>query len=224
MASSFSILLRASDAEPADDKLSSANAPEVRMSCSSFQAPGTVRRPKTAEQVLARGAMRKLILLLVGLLVLGITAVAQDAAKAEIFGGYQYLRVNPGQGFSSENFNGWNGAVTGYVNNWLGITGDISGSYSSGINIYTFMGGPTISPAREKKVAPFVHALFGDVRASGGGISDNAFGMALGGGVDLLGLHGHIGVRLAQADYLMSRFGSATQNNFRYSAGVVFRF
>ncbi len=168
--------------------------------------------------------MRKLLLLLVGLLAMGMTAVAQDAAKVEVFGGYQYLRVNPGQGLSGENFNGWNGAVTGYVNNWLGITGDISGSYNNGVHIYTFMGGPTLSPARSKSLVPFVHALFGDVHASGGGVSDNAFGMALGGGLDVLGVHGHIGVRLAQADYVMSRFASATQNNFRYSAGVVFRF
>ncbi len=168
--------------------------------------------------------MRKLLLLSVGLLMLGVTAVAQDAAKAEIFGGYQYLRVNPGQGFSGENFNGWDGAVTGYVNNWLGISGDISGSYKNGVHIYTFMGGPTLSPARENKLVPFVHALFGDVHASGSGLSDNSFGMALGGGLDVLGLHGHIGIRLVQADYLMSRFASSTQNNFRYSGGVVFRF
>jgi hypothetical protein len=127
---------------------------------------------------LVGGAMRRLVLLLVGLLVLGTMAVAQDAAKVEIFGGYQYLRVNPGQGLSGENFNGWNGAVTGYVNSWLGITGDISGSYKNGVHIYTFMGGPTLSPARSKSVVPFVHALFGEVRASGGGITDNSFGMA----------------------------------------------
>ncbi len=168
--------------------------------------------------------MRRLVLLLVGLLVLGTMAVAQDAAKVEIFGGYQYLRVNPGQGLSGENFNGWNGAITGFVNSWLGVTGDISGSYKNGVHIYTFMGGPTLSPARSKSVVPFVHALFGEVRASGGGITDNSFGMALGGGLDVLGLHGHVGVRLVQADYLMSRFASTTQNNVRISAGVVLRF
>ncbi len=86
------------------------------------------------------------------------------------------------------------------------------------------MGGPTLSPARSKSVAPFVHALFGEVRASGGGVTDNSFGMALGGGLDVLGLHGHVGVRLVQADYLMSRFASTTQNNVRISAGVVLRF
>ncbi len=168
--------------------------------------------------------MRKVVVLLMGLLILGVTALAQDAAKAEVFGGYQYLRVNPGQGLSGENFNGWNGAVTGFAHHWLGITGDLSGAYKNGVHVYTFMGGPTLTPTREHSVAPFVHALFGDVHASGGGVSDNAFGMALGGGLNLFGAHGHIGVRLVQADYLMSRFASATQNNVRLSTGVLFRF
>ncbi len=168
--------------------------------------------------------MRKLVVLFVGLLLFGMTALAQDSTKAEVFGGYQYLRVNPGQGLSGENFNGWNGAVTGFLNHWFGVTGDISGAYSNGVHVYTFMGGPTLTPTREKAVAPFVHALFGDVHASGGGVSDSSFGTALGGGIDLRSAHGHIGIRLAQADYVMSRFASSTQNNFRYSGGVLFRF
>jgi hypothetical protein len=168
--------------------------------------------------------MRRLVLLLVGLLVLGTMAVAKDAAKAELFGGYQYTHVNPGGGASGENFNGWNAAVTGYVNNWVGITGDVSGAYKSGVKFHTFMGGLTLSPVREEHVVPFVHALFGGVHGSGGGGGETAFAMALGGGVDVLGWHGRFGVRLVQADYLMSRFASSTQNNARISTGVVIRF
>jgi hypothetical protein len=52
--------------------------------------------------------------------------------------------------------------------------------------------------------------------------------MTTGGGLDWNATP-HIGVRLVQAEYLMTRFsglgnnGSDTQNHFRYEAGVVFR-
>ena len=47
--------------------------------------------------------------------------------------------------------------------------------------------------------------------------------MTAGGGVDWNATT-HIGIRLIQAEYLMTRFASETQNNARISAGVVFRF
>ena len=53
-------------------------------------------------------------------------------------------------------------------------------------------------------------------------VSENAFAMALGGGLDY-NATSHIGIRLVQAEYLMTRFASETQNNARISAGVVFR-
>lgn len=58
-------------------------------------------------------------------------------------------------------------------------------------------------------------------------ISDNAFAMALGGGVDWKASP-RIAVRLFQVEYVLTRFGllgSATnQHNARISGGVVFRF
>ena len=157
--------------------------------------------------------------------------LAQNNYKAEIFGGYQYTRVNPGSGISGENFNGWNASVTGNVNSWFGVTGDISAGYKNigGVdtNVYNFLFGPTISSNKSEHFKPFAHALFGVSHASasfaGSGASDNSFGMALGGGVDA-GVTKNIALRLIQADYLMTRFGSATQNNARISTGVVFRF
>jgi hypothetical protein len=47
--------------------------------------------------------------------------------------------------------------------------------------------------------------------------------MALGGGLDWYATR-HIGIRLIQAEYYMTRFSSQTQNNARISAGVAFRF
>jgi hypothetical protein len=54
-------------------------------------------------------------------------------------------------------------------------------------------------------------------------VSDSAFTMAFGGGLDY-NLNRKFAVRVGQFDYLPTRFGGETQNNFRYSAGVVVRF
>jgi hypothetical protein len=58
------------------------------------------------------------------------------------------------------------------------------------------------------------------------GSSEDAFATALGGGLDWNATP-HIGVRLIQAEYLMTKFTDGLndrQNNARISAGVVFRF
>jgi hypothetical protein len=174
--------------------------------------------------------MKKLLGLAVVIVALSIPALCQGYSKAEVFGGYQYTRINPGSGISGENFNGWNGAVTGNLNHWLGVTGDVSGAYKSisGVSLkqHTFMFGPTIASRSSDKFTPFAHALFGVAHSSAGvsgsSVSDNSFAMALGGGIDVGSKK--IALRIGQFDYLMTRFGGTSQNNFRYSAGVVFRF
>jgi hypothetical protein len=69
-----------------------------------------------------------------------------------------------------------------------------------------------------------VHALVGGATISGGGVSDNAFAMLVGGGLDI-GLRKGIGLRLVQADWLLTQFGSQTQERQgRVSAGIVIKF
>lgn len=175
--------------------------------------------------------MRRVFIALGLVCLLALPVFAQDSYKAEIFGGYQYTRLNPGDGADGENYNGWNASVTGNLNDWLGITADFSGGYKNVLGVDTdvrnFLFGPTVSYNEMERVKPFAHALFGVSRAGAGfaglDVSDTAFAMALGGGVDV-GVHKNLAVRLIQADYLMTRFGSETQNNARISTGVVFRF
>jgi hypothetical protein len=64
-------------------------------------------------------------------LLFSLIAVAQEAPKAELFGGYQYTRLNPNGAGTGFNFNGWNASLTGNANRWLGVTGDFSGIYKS---------------------------------------------------------------------------------------------
>jgi len=172
--------------------------------------------------------MKKLLGMAVMLMVVSVPVLCQDYSKVEVFGGYQYTRISPGSGISGENFNGWNAAVTGNINHWLGVTGDVSGAYKDigGVSVkqHTFLFGPTIASHSSGKFTPFAHALFGVAHASdnAGGTSDNAFAMALGGGVDV-GVR-NFAIRVAQFDYLMTRFGGTSQNDYRLSSGVVFRF
>jgi hypothetical protein len=160
-----------------------------------------------------------------------------DAPKAEIFGGYQYLHVSTGLpdlgvGLGSFNLNGWNASASAYFNRNLGVTADFGGNYGSplGANarFYSFLFGPSVRFPNSSRVTPFAHALFGGghFSADAGGINilkDTGFTWAAGGGFDV-GVTPHFGVRLAQADFLQSRLLTLTQNNFRYSAGIVLKF
>ena len=150
--------------------------------------------------------------------VLCAPAVAQ---RVEIFGGAQYEHLQ-----SSYNAVGWNASLTGNFKHVLGITGDFSGVYNSrraSSTVYTYTVGPVLT-ARLPVVQPFVHALFGGATASSAGVNDNAFAMLLGGGLDV-GLRKGIGLRLIQADWLMTKFGGQTQDKQgRFSAGIVIKF
>jgi|SRR5579863_3519596 len=121
----------------------------------------------------------------------------------------------------------------------LGITGLPPKARS-----YNYLFGPVVFQSKGR-YRPFAHALFGvnslstnlsNVNVRGFGIpgltlSDTAFAMAFGGGLDVK-LTDHISLRAGQADYLFTKHdfsggisGIAThQNNFRASVGVVFLF
>ena len=186
--------------------------------------------------------MRMIALLtLCSFIMLSAFAVAQDAPKAEVFGGYQYFHGSTGvSGVDSFNLNGWNAAASGYVNRYLGFTGDFSGSYGtpsfSGVgvstHVYTYMFGPVVRAANDTKLEPFAHVLFGGAHISGsvnagGGLSVNAsdsgFAWAAGGGLDYKA-GPRFAIRLGQFDFLQTHISGDSQNNFRYSAGVVLRF
>ncbi|MBZ5705881.1 MAG: porin family protein [Acidobacteriia bacterium] len=165
------------------------------------------------------------------LLVFSLIAVGQDNPKAEIFGGYQYTRVNPGHGVDSLNLNGWNASVSGYFTKYLGISGDFSGAYGTPFGVstklHTFMFGPIVHFPNSSKITPFAHALFGGAHLNASAFelsgAQTKFAWAAGGGLDA-NLNSRFAVRLAQVDFLQTRFVDLTQNNFRYSAGIVIKF
>ncbi len=169
--------------------------------------------------------MRKLACFLVLVVSATVPVLAQNNSQFDVFGGYSYLHVSPGNGRPGANTNGWEGQVTGNLSEYIGVTADFDGHYGSvfGVNghDYNFLFGPTLS-YRSDKVTAFGHVLFGGSHAGASGFSDTAFAWALGGGLDW-NWKERFAIRLAQVDYLPTYFGRTTQNNFRYSAGVVFR-
>lgn len=165
-------------------------------------------------------------------------ALAQDAPRAEVFGGFQYFRANTGtdvENLDHFNLNGWDASLSGFFNRYVGITADFSGAYGSpeflGVPIHTklhtFMFGPVLRLPNPTHLTPFVHALGGGVHtsadAAGLNDSDTSAAWAVGGGLDL-NMAKIFAIRLAQVDYLQTRTGGDSQNNFRYSAGIVIKF
>lgn len=175
--------------------------------------------------------MRKLFFVAGLMFALAAPAAAQDV---EVFMGYSFAKIET-LGPDRENLHGWNAAVEAKVAPFLGLVADFSGHYGditiippgvdSSINTHHVLFGPRVN--LPGPVRPFVHALFGAARGNagvfGGTDSEWAFGMAVGGGVDA-NFTDRVAWRIIQGDYLMNRFFARTNNNFRLSSGLVFRF
>jgi opacity protein-like surface antigen len=168
-------------------------------------------------------------------------AQEQDS-EFEAYGGYTYTRFNVNANVAglapsaTYNGNGGGGEVEYNVNRWVGAVGELGGfvATSSGNGAFagagfTYLFGPRVN-FRRGRVAPFAQALFGGVRTTDGIAqstgTENNFAMAAGGGIDIK-VSKHISVRPVQADYFMTKIPDGLnnrQNNFRFGAGVVFRF
>jgi opacity protein-like surface antigen len=173
--------------------------------------------------------MRKFVILAGLALLVTSSAMAQsETPRAELAGTYTYVRINPGGGSPGVNCHGGGGSIAGNLNSWFGVVGDFSACKVTGISggsahAFTYLFGPKIAYRSKSAVIPYAQALFGGARVSGGGVSQNAFAMTFGGGLDLK-VTEHVAIRMIQAEYLMTRFASMRQNNVRIEAGVVFRF
>ena len=189
--------------------------------------------------------MKRLALLCGAMLVFAGVASAQDSPKVEAFGGYSFVHVSD-QG-QTANLNGGSGSLDYNLTPMFGIVGDFGGYHWSqkgvSANVISYLFGPKIA-LRHGPITPFAQVLFGGARLSGivfnpcpsarvhpeastcsTSASENAFALAVGGGLDW-NATAHIGIRLVQAEYLMTKFKDGVndrQNNARVSTGVVFR-
>ena len=167
--------------------------------------------------------MLRRTLLLLGLGMLAAVSAPAQEERVELFGGYSYMHFHDSP---STNLNGWEMAGQYKFTNWLGGVADLDGHYGSfsggvGTSTYTYLFGPQVSfPAR---VSPFAHLLLGGAHNSTAGFSSSSFSLALGAGIDTR-VADKFSWRILQGDYLLTQFGGGSQNNFRVSTGVLFRF
>lgn len=182
---------------------------------------------------------RVAVCLLALLVIFGIPAHAQEYSKVDVFAGYSLFRATPAtSGFNSFTLNGGSASGAFNINNWLGGVADFGGYHNGNIlntgasgTLYTYLFGPRVSYRKYDRFTPFGQVLFGGAHASSTTFaagSEHAFAWALGGGLDAR-VNNRFSVRLGQLEYLMTRFGelgsgSKTQNNFRFSAGVLIHF
>jgi hypothetical protein len=182
------------------------------------------------------------------IVVFGIASVCPAASRAQSAAGtqsqlevavdYSYVRARSASGLSSSNLQGGSASVAYNFSGHWGVVGDFGGYVFTGqppglsAQMYTYVFGPRYNFTKSEKFVPFAQALFGGGRldASRAAVQagENGFAMALGGGLDIA-LNHRFAIRAVQAEYLMTRFpnsggASVTQNNFRISAGLVFRF
>jgi opacity protein-like surface antigen len=173
---------------------------------------------------------------------LAASICAQTAAvvapQFEVAGAFSYVRAkaaNTGAGFD---LNGGSASVAYNYRDRFAIVGDFGGYRFSGLGpglsstMYTYLAGPRIPLRRNRRLKPFVQVLAGGGRltasSSGVNASESGFVMAPGAVLDFMLRH-RLAVRIIEADYLFTRFAhpdgsAAMQNNFRISAGLVFRF
>jgi opacity protein-like surface antigen len=145
---------------------------------------------------------------------------------------YAFLRDTT----TNVNRHGWIGSAAGNVNEWLGVKGELAGSYADFPNssIHSFLAGPQFSAFKSEGMTPWGQFLLGlsntkttltvVIRAPVvlGTASDSNFAIQPGVGVDFW-MAPNFGVRLG-ADYRHSFRGDLRDLNYgRLHAGIVFR-
>ena len=186
-------------------------------------------------------------------------ALAEDVPKADLFLGYSFLRANSARNIPAFTNNGGLGTLAWNFTNHVAAEFEFGGYHNGNIsNIQfdttemTYLFGPRFSLGRSRRVSPYIHTLFGGVHLTTSlpvtlvptplgtagtttriGASQDAFAMALGGGLDVK-LNHYLTLRPIQFDYLMTRledFGQSgqpsanrNQHNLRYAGGILFTF
>ena len=163
--------------------------------------------------------------------IFGLCALAQEGGKADLFLGYSFVRYNSAQTIPAFTANGGLGTFAWNLNDYIGIEAELGGYHNGNVNNYQFdtttfsyLFGPRFSWGRQKRIAPYVHTLFGGQYATTSISADsilvvnplvtpsngrykadtNSFAMAIGGGLDIK-LSKTIILRPAQIDYFLTR-------------------
>lgn len=187
---------------------------------------------------------------LLGLIALSsLPAMAQDLTKYEFDAAYVYRSYNVPY-TSRLSLDGWGATIMWNVLPRISAIGDFTGTYrfqgSNGdTSLYSFALGPRVYPFHHPKVALYVQGMAGGAYLRTSFPAQNGFlassvssvALSLSGGVGVEAkIKRRISIRLIEGDFEQTRFTSnyasststtttvPKQNNFRISAGVIFRF
>jgi hypothetical protein len=169
--------------------------------------------------------------------------------KYDLYGGFASSHFNAGPALiAGANLGGFDIQGTMWLKMRLGVTANVRGYYGTtgvvpnpynihGPLIYEhqFMGGPSIRGPKNEHAALTFHALVGgsygvfDSAINSGltgpnlGLFNNGFALAtaVGGSLDL-NRSPRLSLRISP-DYLLTRFGGVSQNEFAISVGVLYR-
>lgn len=175
--------------------------------------------------------MKKAISLVALGSIFGLSALAQEGGKADLFMGYSFVRYNSAQTIPAFTANGGIGTFAWNFTDYIGMEAELGGYHNGNVNNYQFdtttfsyLFGPRFSWGRQKRIAPYIHTLFGGQHATTSisessilvvnphitptngryKASTNSFAMAIGGGLDIK-LNKNIILRPAQIDYFLTR-------------------
>jgi hypothetical protein len=152
----------------------------------------------------------------------------------EFYGGYAFARMSASGGGYASNLNGGMGSVGLTLRPWLQIVADSTYNYTTATGLKTVLYGNHFGAryfyrSRNRWGAtPFVEGLVGgsrvDTTVTGTGgytTSVNCLSYKIGGGLDIHPTR-HWEIRLIDADYYRTAFGTGLQqNNYWISTGVV---
>ena len=165
------------------------------------------------------------LLLVATLLCLSLPSWAQDYPKAEGFAGFSVMNIDGGD---RQSLYGFQASVAGNASSMLGLVADFGGQYKTiddvdvKVHLYEYLFGPRIN-VRGEKGTGFVHFLLGGARFGGGGESDNAFAMGIGGGADVKVGSSNTAIRVFQFDWVPAHSnGEWEKKNVRVGFGIVF--
>ena len=168
---------------------------------------------------------------------------AQEAPKIDASLGYSFVQAHADtSGAPVVNLHGGSASLAYNLTNSFALVGDFGGYHVETVDfggtigrvnadttVITYLFGPRLTYGRAKnKVVPYVQILFGGAHVGMPLGTDNAFAMSVGGGIDAIPSK-HVGIRLVQIEYILSRFREGTpkrvtQNNLRVTTGMLFRF
>ena len=140
--------------------------------------------------------------------------------------GYSFMRFDSSKiGFADySNLQGANGSLSYNLTPSFGVTAEVSGEYGEHLQVAGWMVGPQVYH-RFFGADFFAHGLFGQSQTRvdlGTAVTNTGRAVAGGGGIDIP-ISDRFSIRAIQADFINTQTFSSSQNNLRFSAGLVFR-